>query len=121
MGAPAHVATLLVGLTWRATGLNALGRRLVARVGSTDDDVRQLALMALAGAGDRGVAQVLDAYERGSTSTNLPQVLVSVGTPGARAALIDLTSNGAEQVRLAAERALTDLKGIDNDRNDGSS
>lgn len=120
VGVLAQFDTVLAGLAWRATGVDALGRRLVRRADSQDDDVRRLALMALISAGDRGVDQVTDAYECGSTSTSLPQVLISLGTPRARDALTALTSNSVEQVRTAAEQALTELAEIERYRDDRS-
>ncbi len=113
MGVLEQLGTMLTGLVWRVTGRRALGRRLVGRADSDDDDVRELALMALVSGGERGVDCVTEAYSRGSTSTSLPQVLVSIGTPAARAELSELTSHRNHEVRRAAERALADVSAID--------
>ena len=106
MSVVTQALVLGVGALWNATGLRLLGRWMVARAGSGNDGVRRLALIMLVRAGDRGVDAVTAAYERGSTSTELPRVLASIESADARDALRRLTEHHDEAVRRAAQDVL---------------
>lgn len=109
MSALSAARLLATGATWRATGTRAAGRALVrgAATGGTDD--RVLAGILLTRAGDRSVPLIRDALATADVPTVLVDVLASIGTPAARAALDDAARAERADLATAARRALDAL------------
>jgi hypothetical protein len=112
MGAAASARLLAVGTAWRLTGLDAAGRSLVTAVEDGTEDEQALAGMLLVRAGDRSVPLITEAILAGSSSPALVEVLASIGTETARAALERATQARPPEVAVAAEQALRTLDEI---------
>jgi hypothetical protein len=114
MGAAASAGVLAAGATWRLAGIPAAGRALVAAATTGGENERTLAGMLLVRAGDRSVPVVTAAILDGATGRELPDVLGSIGTDRARAALVTLARDAplTPQVRTAAAEALATLDAI---------
>jgi hypothetical protein len=114
MGAAASAGVLAAGATWRLAGIPAAGRALVAAATTGGENERTLAGMMLVRAGDRSVPLLTAAILDGATGRELPDVLASIGTDRARAALMTLTREApvAPEVRAAAAEALATLDAI---------
>ena len=111
MGAAASAGVLAAGATWRLAGIPAAGRALVAAATTGGENERTMAGMLLVRAGDRSVPLVMAAILDGATGRELPDVLASIGTDRARAALVTLVRE-APEVRAAAAEALATLDAI---------
>jgi hypothetical protein len=107
MAAAASASLLVAGTAWQVTGFGPAGRRLVAAADHGAEDEQAVAGMLLVRAGDRSVRLVADALARGATSPVLVDVLASIGTPAARAALARAAQQApASEVAAAAADAL---------------
>jgi hypothetical protein len=111
MGAAASVGVLAAGATWRLAGVPAAGRALVTAATTGGENERTMAGMLLVRAGDRSVPLVTAAILDGATGRELPDVLASIGTDRARAALVTVMRE-APEVRAAAAEALATLDAI---------
>jgi hypothetical protein len=113
VGAAASAKLLAVGAAWRLTGVSAAGAALVAAVTTGGETERTLAGMLLVKAGDRSVPVVTDAIMTGPEPADLVDVLVSIGTDDARAALLRVSQAPPPAVppatRHAAAEALRTL------------
>ncbi len=103
---------LTAGSAWRVAGLGAAGRALVSAVTGPDPDDRVLAGILLTRAGDRSVPLIADALAAGANPRDLVDVLASIGTDSARAALVAATRSARPDVGPAARRALATLDQI---------
>lgn len=88
MGAAASAKLIAIGAAWRLTGVSAAGDALITAVTTGGENERTLAGMLLVQAGDRSVPVVTDAIMAGPQPAGLVDVLVSIGTDDARAALL---------------------------------
>ncbi len=109
MGAAASARLLAVGAAWRLTGAIAAGRALTRAADADPEDERALAGMLLVRAGDRSVPVVAEALRGGTGSTGLVDVLASIGSDAARAALARVADEAGPAVATAADVALRDL------------
>lgn len=100
---------LAAGATWRLTGLNSAGRALVSAVSGPDPDGRALAGILLTRAGDRSVPLLQDALDSDADPTDLVNVLASIGSTSARAALVSAANSTRPEVATAAAAALRSL------------
>jgi hypothetical protein len=113
MGAAASAKLLAAGAAWRAFGVPSAGRSLVrALVGGTENE-ETLAGMLLVKAGDRSVPLITKVISTDAALPPLVDVLASIGTEPARAALERATHAPAADVAAAAEKALRTLGEID--------
>lgn len=115
-GAAASAKLLAAGAAWRLTGVPAAGHTLVTAVTTGGETERTLAGMLLVKAGDRSVPVVTEAVMAGPGRAELVDVLVSIGTDDARAALVRVAQAPPAAVppatRDAAEEALRTLDEI---------
>ncbi|MDF2975996.1 MAG: hypothetical protein K0S40_724 [Actinomycetospora sp.] len=122
MGAVRSARVLAAGATWRLTGLASAGDALLDAVAHGEETERTLAAMLLVRAGDRSVPLVTDAVLSGRGDVDLVDVLASIDTTDARAALARLAqappSAVPARVPAAATEALRTLDRI-RDRDDG--
>jgi hypothetical protein len=122
MGAVRSVRVLAAGATWRLTGLASAGDALLDAVAHGEETDRTLAEMLLVRAGDRSVPLVADAVLSGRGDADLVDVLASIDTTDARAALARMAqappSTVPARVPLAAAEALRTLDQIGR-RDDG--
>jgi hypothetical protein len=112
MGAASAARLLAAGYAWRLTGLETAGRGLVATAASGRETEQELAGMLLVRAGDRSVPLVTDAIFAGAGSPTLVDVLASIGTDTARAALELVSRARPTEIAAAAEDALRTLDEI---------
>jgi hypothetical protein len=112
MGAASSAKLLAAGSAWRLTGLDAVGRSLVVAVAGGGEDEQTLAGILLVKAGDRSVPLITEAISAGATCPELVDVLASIGTETARAALDRATHAPSPEVAAAAEQALRTLDEI---------
>ena len=116
MGAVRSVRVLAAGATWRLTGLASAGDALLDAVAHGEETERTLAEMLLVRAGDRSVPLVADAVLSGRGDADLVDVLASIDTTDARAALARMAqappSAVPARVPLAAAAALRTLDQI---------
>jgi hypothetical protein len=116
MGAVTSARVLAAGATWRLTGLPVAGDALVTAATTGDETDRTLAAMLLVKAGNRSVPLVSDAVLTGAGDAELIDVLASIDTTDARAALARLAqappSAVAPGTRSAAAEALRTLDQI---------
>lgn len=120
MGAAASAKLLAVGAAWRLTGVSAAGDALVAAVTTGGETERTLAGMLLVKAGDRSVPVVTDAIMTGPEPADLVDVLVSIGTDDARAALLRVSQAPPPAVRPATRNAAAEaLRTLDEMRRHG--
>jgi hypothetical protein len=116
MGAVTSARVLAAGATWRLTGLAAAGDALLTAATTGDETDRTLAGMLLVKAGNRSVPLVSDAVLTGTGDAELIDVLASIETADARAALARLAqappSAIAPRTRNAAAEALRTLDQI---------
>lgn len=116
MGAAASARLLAVGATWRLTGLPSAGNALVTAATTGDETERTLAGMLLVQAGDRSVPVLTGAILAGRAPVDLVDVLASIGTAEARAALLGVSQAAPPAVApgtaAAAAAALTTLDEI---------
>ena len=107
---------LAVGVTWRLTGLATAGDVLLTAVTTGSETDRTLAAMLLVKAGNRSVPVVTDAVLTGKGAADLVDVLASINTADARAALETVVqappSVVAAQAKDAAAKALRTLDQI---------
>lgn len=110
----------MVGATWRLTGIPAAGDALVTAVTSGAESDRMLAGMLLVRAGDRSVPVVAEAILTGRSAADLVDVLASISTDDARAALVRVSQAppsvvAPETTGAAAEalRTLDQIRGLD--------
>jgi hypothetical protein len=108
---------LVVGATWRLTGLPAAGRSLVASAAAGAETERTLAGMLLVRAGDRSVPVVSDGIRAGRDPAVLVDVLAGIGTDHARAALRRL-SQAPDTTGASCEAAAEALRTLDEIRRD---
>ena len=116
MGAVTSARVLAAGATWRLTGLAAAGDALLTAAATGDETERTLAGMLLIKAGDRSVPLVSEAVVTGKGDAELIDVLASIDTSEARAALVRLAqappSAVAPRAQTAAAEALRTLDQI---------
>jgi hypothetical protein len=116
MGAARSARILAVGATWRLTGIAAAGDALVTAVTTGSESDRALAGMLLVKAGNRSVPVVTDAVLTGKGVDDLVDVLASINTAAARAALERVAqappSTVAAHTKDAAAAALRTLDQI---------
>lgn len=117
MGTAASVGLLAVGAAWRLTRAAAAGRTLVAAATTGNGTEQVLAKMLLVKAGNRSVPIVTRTLLADPAATSLVDVLASIGTEEARAALVKLSHGsstaGTPHHRDAATQALRTLDEID--------
>lgn len=97
---------LLDNALWRQSGWRAAGRRLVAALGSEDEDIRTIAGMLLVKAGGKAKPLLEEALAK---RQSLPLVLTILGDIGDRqtaAKLQPFTQDPDPQVARAAQDAL---------------
>jgi hypothetical protein len=109
MGTASVAKLFAAGSTWRLTGMEAAGRNLVSAVVDGEEDEQTLAGMMLVKAGDRSVPLITDAISAGAPAPELVDVLASIGTDAARAALEQATQTAPREVAAAAQQALRTL------------
>jgi len=109
MSALSGARLLTAGSAWRLTGLRATGRALVSAITGSDPDDRVLAGILLTRAGDRSVPLIADAIAAGANPADLIDVLASIGSDAARAALQATTRSTRPDVATAARQALHTL------------
>ncbi|MGI8815805.1 MAG: hypothetical protein ACR2G2_11185 [Pseudonocardia sp.] len=113
MGTAESAKLLAVGATWRLTGIGAAGRALLAAVTSGGETERTLAAILLVKASDRSVPVVARAVLAGRATSELIDVLASINTAQARAALATVAEAAppvvAPDTRAAAAAALRTL------------
>ena len=118
MGAAASAKVLAIGAAWRLAGVRAAGDALVTTVSTGGESERTLAGMGLVQAGDRSVPVVTEALLAGRGPADLVDVLVSIGTDDARAALVQVSlappPDVAATIRDAAAEGLRTLAEIRN-------
>jgi hypothetical protein len=120
VGAAASAKLLAVGAAWRLTGVSAAGDALVAAVTTGGETERTLAGMLLVKAGDRSVPVVTDAIMTGPEPADLVDVLVSIGTDDARAALLLVSQAPPPAVPPATRNAAAEaLRTLDEMRRHG--
>ena len=112
MGAVSAARLLTAGSAWRLTGLGVAGRALVAAATGPDPGDRTLAGILLTRAGDRSVPLIRDALTAGADPADLVDILASIGTDAARAALQTAASSSRPDLAAAARRALHTLDQI---------
>ena len=116
MGIAASARLLAFGATWRLTGIAAAGHALLNAVTAGGETERTLAGMLLVKAGDRSVPVVTEAVLAGRAPADLVDVLASINTADARAALVRVAQAPMPEVapaaRDAAARALRTLDQI---------
>lgn len=116
MGVMTSARILAAGATWRLTGIAAAGDALLTAVTTGSETERTLAGMLLVKAGNRSVTVVADAVLTGKGAADLVDVLASINTPDARAALVRVAqappSTVASQAQCAAAEALRTLDQI---------
>jgi hypothetical protein len=116
MGAARSARILAAGATWRLTGIAAAGDALLTAVTTGSETDRTLAGMLLVKAGNRSVPVVTDAVLTGKGVDDLVDVLASINTADARAALERVAqappSTVAAQTKDAAAAALRTLDQI---------
>lgn len=116
MAAMTSARILAAGATWRLTGIAAAGDALLTAVTTGNDTERTLAGMLLVKAGNRSVTIVSDAILTGNGTADLVDVLASINTADARAALVTVAQapppTVAPQTQLAATDALRTLDQI---------
>jgi hypothetical protein len=112
MGLAASAKVLAAGAAWRLTGLGPAGRMLVGSVSRGGENEQTLAGMLLVQAGDRSVPLVAGALATGSTAPELVDVLASIGTDSARAALEQAAVAAPPDIAGSARKALRDLDEI---------
>ena len=124
MGVGRSARLLAIGATWRLTGIAAAGNALLTAVTTGDETDRMLAGTLLVKAGNRSVPLVTDAVLTGKGAAELVDVLASINTADARAALERVAqtppSTVAPQAKDAAAQALRTLDQIRRQDNDGS-
>jgi len=103
---------LTAGSAWRLTGLAAAGRALLAAVTGPDPDDRVLAGILLTRAGGRSVPLISKALAVGTDPVDLADILASIGTDTARAALETAAGSPRRDVAAAAGNALHTLDQI---------
>lgn len=106
MSAAGSARVLAVGTTWRLTGLPAAGKALVTAAAAAAETERALAGMLLVRAGDRSIPLVTEAIRTGQPPGALVDVLASIDTDEAAAALRRLSQ--ATDVPPAARDAAAD-------------
>ena len=116
MNAVTSARILATGATWRLTGIAAAGDALLTAATTGDENERTLAGMLLVKAGNRSVPMVADAVLTGRGAAELVDVLASIDTADARAALVTVAqappSAVAPQAQGAATEALRTLDRI---------
>jgi hypothetical protein len=124
MGAVRSARVLAAGATWRLAGLTSAGNALLDAVAHGDETERTLAGMLLVRTGDRSVPLVADAVLTGRGDTDLVDVLASIDTAEARAALVRLAQapppTVSPQARSAAAEALRTLDKVRRREEEGS-
>jgi hypothetical protein len=114
VGAAASAKLLAAGAAWRLTGASAAGDTLVTAVTTGGETERTLAGMLLVRAGDRSVRVVTNAILADSGPDELVDVLVSIGTDQARAALLEVAQAPPAAVPSATrETAAEGLRTLD--------
>ncbi len=106
MSAASSIRLLAAGAAWRLTGVDSAGRALVSAVAGTDPDGRTLAGILLTRAGDRSVPLIQEALTSGNDPSELVNVLASIGSDSARAALVAATESARLKTATAATAAL---------------
>lgn len=123
MGAVTSARILAAGATWRLTGIAAAGDALLTATTAGSETERTLAGMLLVKAGNRSVPVVSDAVLTGKGTADLVDVLASIDTADARAALVRVAqappSTVAPQAQVAAAEALRTLEQIHRRDEDG--
>lgn len=114
MSAASSAGLLAVGATWQLTGLAAAGNALVRAATTGGDTERTLAGMLLVRAGDRSVPLLTEAVRAGPAAVDLVDVLASIGTDEARAALVGIARASPPAVATdTAEAAGAALRTLD--------
>jgi hypothetical protein len=113
VGAAASARLLVIGTSWRLTGVTAAGQALVRAAAGDAETERTLAGMLLVQAGDRSVPVLTEAILSGVAPADLVDVLASIGSERARGALTRVSSAApsavAPEVAAAAAEALRTL------------
>lgn len=120
MSAVSATRLSILGTAWRLVGVPAAGHALISAAGGPDPDDRVLAGMQLTRAGDRSVPPLADALAdvgRAGDPQMLVDILASIGTDQARAALREATRSPRNTVAAAADQA---LRSLDQQRDLGS-
>ena len=112
MGFKSSARVLAAGAAWRVAGPEWAGRTLVHAFSHGDDDARTIAGMSLVRAGDRSLPLLEDAVEVEPDPADLIEVIASLGTDRAEAALERLIESDAPAVAEAAASALGTLHEI---------
>ncbi len=109
MSAARSAKLLVTGSAWLVTGLGSAGRSLVTAVCDGDEDEQAVAGMLLVRGGDRSLALIEEGLAAGSGSPTLVDVLASIATAKARAALVRATQAPQPEIAVAAADALQTL------------
>jgi hypothetical protein len=113
VGTATSVGILAAGATWRLTGVPAAGQALISAATTGNENNRVLAKMLLVKAGNRSVPVLTTALLADPAAVGLVEVLASIGTEEASAALLELAhaSPGAvpPRNRDAAAQAIRTL------------
>ncbi len=109
MSAVRSAKLLLTGSAWLVTGATSAGRSLVSAVCVGAEDERAVAGMLLVRAGDRSVALIEEALATPAGSPTLVDVLASIATAKARAALVRAAQAPRPEIAAAAAAALQTL------------
>jgi hypothetical protein len=116
VGTTTSVGILAIGATWRLAGVPAAGQALMSAATTGNENNQVLAKMLLVKAGNRSVPIVTTALSANPATTGLVEVLASIGTEEARAALLELSHASPAAVppqnRDAAAQALRTLDKI---------
>lgn len=113
MGAATSAKLLAAGAAWRWAGLGSAGDTLLAAFAGGAETERTLAGILLTRAGDRSVRLLTAALLTGRAGTAPVELLASIDTPAARAALARAAAAApAPPIRMAAEQALRTLDRI---------
>jgi acetylglutamate kinase len=112
VGAAGSARLLALGAAWQLVGVPAAGRALVRAAAADREDERTLAGVLLVKGGDRSVPMLAAALRAGSASVGLIEVLASIGSNRARAALAVAAETAAPAVAAAAADALRTLNDI---------
>lgn len=103
MGTLATVATLGMGLWWRARGGERPAQALIDTALGPDEDAATMAALMLTRGGDRAVPPVHRAIADGHT--DLVPILLGIGTDLARASLTELSASENRGIAQVSSQA----------------
>ena len=107
----ATLGVLVANAIWRAIGLRSVGRRLIAALGSPDENVYTIAGMCLVKAGAKALPLLQEALDRRQHLPQVLQIIADIGEPGTETALKRFTRDSDPKVAKAARDALRVLLG----------